>query len=525
MTERDSQTGRFVGGSGGGGGGGHGESIVVRELLTRLGFTMDGSGLEKAQAAFTSLAGMAAGLVAAVIGAKVALSHLAESAAEAGADAYKAGLRMGTTAEEAQKLAFSQSHTTEMSSELSAALFRLQHNAEAARKAGKSLGFETLDKATGRVKPLVELSESLADKMVSIQDPAERADLAFRVLGRGSQTLIPWLLKGRDGIEELGQEAEDLGAIISDKDAKAGKEFVDVMHALHTATGAVWRRLGTALIPIFKELAERQIELFKTMRPLIDKGIKVIAHAVETTVHSFFKFKDVVKDHTRLLAIMGGVLTAYLIPSIVRLGVVALLSAAKTVLAWAAAAAPFIALGLAIGAIALILEDVWVFATGGKSLLGELIDTFVKPPIDPNEHWLVTILRNILGTIKEAQGIVDRLMGQDEITKDMTPEQARAAHKRDADMANNSWQDAFWNIVHGQMPTQFDVPRFMPAGSLGQIGSGVGPGVNVGSINMTVNAATGSPEDVGKAAIDGTKDAFNQVLRRTNDNLVSPVKR
>ena len=45
--------------------------------------------------------------------------------------------------------------------------------------------------------------------------------------------------------------------------------------------------------------------------------------------------------------------------------------------------------------IALIIEDIFVFASGGESAIGELIETFSTAAQKPGAHWIVVTLNDI----------------------------------------------------------------------------------------------------------------------------------
>lgn len=98
----------------------------------------------------------------------------------------------------------------------------------------------------------------------------------------------------------------------------------------------------------------------------------------------------------------------------VLLGINAVRAATATLLGWIAAAAPLIAMAAIVGALLLLLEDVWVWFNGGESVIGDLLGTWdefwtkMTTPLASDPDWLFAI-KTALATAKELLAILDRL--------------------------------------------------------------------------------------------------------------------
>jgi len=96
----------------------------------------------------------------------------------------------------------------------------------------------------------------IADQLAKIEDPAARAVAAMDVFGKSGAELLPMMSAGAAGIEQLQQQARDLGLTMSTEDAKAAEAF-------NSALGNLWKVLkmaaftiGSALAPVLQETAE-----------------------------------------------------------------------------------------------------------------------------------------------------------------------------------------------------------------------------------------------------------------------------
>jgi len=96
----------------------------------------------------------------------------------------------------------------------------------------------------------------IADQLAKIEDPAARAVAAMDIFGKSGAELLPMMSAGAAGIEQLQQQARDLGLTMSTEDAKAAEAF-------NSAIGTLWKVLkmaaftiGSALAPVLQETAE-----------------------------------------------------------------------------------------------------------------------------------------------------------------------------------------------------------------------------------------------------------------------------
>ena len=89
------------------------------------------------------------------------------------------------------------------------------------------LGFKDLDGLSPE-----DQFKLIADRLDQIEDPGKRAAVAMMLLGRAGTQLLPMMRGGAKGIEELQQQARDLGLTISTDTASAAAKLTDTINIL-----------------------------------------------------------------------------------------------------------------------------------------------------------------------------------------------------------------------------------------------------------------------------------------------------
>jgi len=96
----------------------------------------------------------------------------------------------------------------------------------------------------------------LAEAISRIEDPTRKAALAQALFGRAGTQLLPMMAKGAAGIDAPQEKARRLGLTMSSTDAKAAEDFTDALDALWKVVKMGVFRVGAALAPVLKQLAE-----------------------------------------------------------------------------------------------------------------------------------------------------------------------------------------------------------------------------------------------------------------------------
>lgn len=216
---------------------------------------------------------------------------------------------------------------------------------------------------------------NIANRMQSMSR-GQQADMAS-MLGIDDQTLA-LLREGRGEMEKMIASKSD--GLLSKEDAKTGKELNIAINKLKNSFRSISQTVMSTIVP----------------------ALSVIVNGVKNVIDFFKKFEGL---GTAVLIAIAGVITAVLLPSMIKFAV-------ATIVAFA----PFWAIGAVIAGLVLVFQDLWVGFQGGESLIFNIAKgirglwkTFVG--------WLdavipkTGILRDIFEGIKSVMGfIADNLL-------------------------------------------------------------------------------------------------------------------
>ena len=97
----------------------------------------------------------------------------------------------------------------------------------------------------------------IADRLSQIEDPTKRAALAMQVFGRAGQRLVPLISGGSQAIEQLQQEAHQLGFTLTTEQAQAAADFTDAWNRVRNTLKGIVITIGGALAPNLTEILEK----------------------------------------------------------------------------------------------------------------------------------------------------------------------------------------------------------------------------------------------------------------------------
>jgi hypothetical protein len=155
----------------------------------------------------------------AAIAAGVAVFKLAESTAEEAEQITNLSLRTGIGVERVQSLQKAAELMGVSGETVVSAVSKINRELGKFGTGGEftkgitSLGI-SLEDASGKSKTAIDLLGELRTKLLAIEDPAERAQVAAAVLGRRNQELAPLLLNAQENLFELAKQLEETGAVM-----------------------------------------------------------------------------------------------------------------------------------------------------------------------------------------------------------------------------------------------------------------------------------------------------------------------
>lgn len=397
--------------------------MIVRELLALIGLDVDKGSFASADTALGR--------------AKSAMEALGRAAVSVGVDVAKATLdfidstgKLNDTAAAAQvsttslqELAYAAGLSDVSLDQMGVGLKTLntllvegQKYGSDASKMFRRFGVATRD-ASGHVRSADDVLGSIADRMAQLPEGPKRAALATKLLGEAGAKLVPLLQGGSAALAEARQEARDLGLVLDEETIKAGDDVGDSLTKLQGVGRSLGATLGSELLPEIREVESAILRWWRANRQLVSSGIRSFVAGVKSVTMGIGAAIKWVADNIKLVAI---VFASVLIPVLVAnaaaiaaqvglyllLGATAVATGLAAAAAWLAANWPLILLGVAVGAVLLVLEDVYQFLTGGVSVTGVLVAKVKAFLADfltnesPDDPWWIKALRLALEYIQ-----------------------------------------------------------------------------------------------------------------------------
>lgn len=219
------------------------------------------------------------------------------------------------------------------------------------------------------------------DKLAGIQNQGQRQFLADALFGGGLADVGgEFFSQTSANIEALQKQAQESGIVISQETLDMSREYTREMDALQGRIKGLWNIVASNLLPIFTRITRQMKEFFDLHGEDIVDGLTAAINGLITAIKylgvaaavamPYLIGSAAIASWAKLIALTNSLTGAFLA---LRTG---------ALLAWAAAAAGPVLVGLAIGALILAIQDVYTYFTGGDSITGRIIAAFGKPMVD-----------------------------------------------------------------------------------------------------------------------------------------------
>ena len=256
-------------------------NAVVGSLRISLGldsaqFT---SGMKTAQTGLQRFAGVAKAGALAIAGAMAAAggaiaTALAGVITRAG-DMYELSQALGVTVEDLSRMTYAAELSGVQIEGLEKAIKKLsvslfdasQSGTGPAANAFRMLGISAVD-AEGNVRPVIDVMGDLADRFSKMPGGAEKTALAIRVFGKAGADMIPMLNEGRDGLQQMYDEAQRLGIVLDTETAASAEALGDELTRLNAAKDGVITKITTGMLPALRSLAGALIKTSQDSRTM-----------------------------------------------------------------------------------------------------------------------------------------------------------------------------------------------------------------------------------------------------------------
>lgn len=133
----------------------------------------------------------------------------------------------------------------------------------------KQLGIQITD-ASGHTRASKDILLDFADQFSKLPPGVDRTALAMKAFGRGGMQLMPFLARGREGLQDLFNESDKLGTTMSGKDLQAVKDYGIAQRTMQEAIKGASMSIGRVLLPFLTQLAIGFTALAEHARPFIE---------------------------------------------------------------------------------------------------------------------------------------------------------------------------------------------------------------------------------------------------------------
>ena len=342
--------------------------MIVRELITRLGFDADDQKVSRFDRRVANLKKTVVATSAAFVAAAGAAAKLAVDTARYGDEVAKTSRQLGLASEELQEYRFAFDRLGVSQGQADAALERFNRRLGQAREGTgqardrfEDLGISLRD-SEGEFRGMSDLLPEVADAMSQAEDAAQQAAIAQDFFGRSGGRLAMALAEGGDEIRDLREEFRLLGGGLTNEQTKAAELFTDSMTNMRTVLSGLRLQIGARLMPIFQPMMDAFTEFLVLNRELI----------LERAHRAFDLITESIGRLGRLMGRIWGVITGFVdtLNNLIPRGG----DAAVAIAALAAAFRRFPGVVILLGIVA-ALDDISAWMEGQPSL----IERFLGP--------------------------------------------------------------------------------------------------------------------------------------------------
>lgn len=226
--------------------------------------------------------------------------------------------------------------------------------------------------ASGQLRGADEVLKDVGDKLNKMSS-ARAVQWAERV-GISNDTLM-LLKQGRQGLSELFEEAQLVGAIIPEDAINRGAELSKSIKTLKTVFQALGNSIALSFAPNLKKIVDNFKQFLINNADFVRQGLGVTIDGVSRGFGRFWDILVKIKDgFVALLQPMQPFLKNMDAVKIVAGLVTGALAGFLALMA--PAIIQFAAVGAAIAGVSLVIEDFITWLQGGESVIGDIVNAF-----------------------------------------------------------------------------------------------------------------------------------------------------
>lgn len=200
---------------------------------------------------------MSIGAAAAALGAgMIAVGFKMANAFEnVGKEVIKLQRYTGLSAEEASKLRFAAQQSGIDVDKLTRSLGMMSRQMLNAPDKFAALGI-SIRGANGQMRSTSDVLLDVADKVANTTNATERLQIAQTAFGRSGADMLPMLMRGRDGLSALADQAEKYGLVLTQDNVNAVKGAIAAHRQFDAAVQGLQVSIGQKFLPILTSVTE-----------------------------------------------------------------------------------------------------------------------------------------------------------------------------------------------------------------------------------------------------------------------------
>lgn len=285
---------------------------------------------------FGDLANKTKGLSMAAGGALVGLAGLAVKAGQDADDLNTLSKQTGIATDELQKMQYASDLIDVDVDTITGSLKKMKKGLDSNSEAFENLGVAT--KENGQFRDITDIFYDTVEALGQIPNETERDIAAMEIFGKSADELAGIIDDGGASLKSLGEEAENLGVIISDEDLEKANELNDTLDRLKAEIMPTIAQLGVEIaeailpyLPTIKEAIEGVLESLRNISPqtvMIVGGILAITAALSPMFSVLSSLSGVISSVAGSAGSLSGVLGGLSAPILAIVAVIGLAVAA-----------------------------------------------------------------------------------------------------------------------------------------------------------------------------------------------------
>ena len=227
---------------------------VATQKLKVVGekFQEVGGKIESAGRSLSKISGAAAGAL-------TAIGKLGYDAVVAADDLNTLSKQTGVSTDELQKWNYAADLVDVSTDTITGAMKKMKKNLDSNADAFASLGVETKD-SSGNFRDSTDIFYDTLKALSQIENETERDIAAMEIFGKSADDLAGVIDDGGEALKAYGQEAEELGLIISGDTLNQLNEANDTIDKLKATMGASFAQAGATIATTFAPALEKVAE-------------------------------------------------------------------------------------------------------------------------------------------------------------------------------------------------------------------------------------------------------------------------